>query len=155
MSIDTRDTTQAGVSWLEHQMLEHIKGALRVTVNWNTPHVGNARKRSSIAFAMKSFERHLERLMAIEEEGGYMYMVADAKPNTHERIKELREEHDYFRREVRELQGRLKVLEDWQADELERVCDDIRGLLDDVDHHDQAEVKLLQETLLYDEGGEG
>ncbi|MGI9455552.1 MAG: hemerythrin domain-containing protein [Aeoliella sp.] len=155
MTSDIRDSTQATAIWVEHQMLEHIKNALRVTVSWTAPSIGVARKRSSVSFAMKSFQRHLERLMGIEEEGGYMFMVADAKPNMQHRISRLREEHEAFRREVDDLIQSLDELTEWQEDEFEQICNEIKGLLDHVDKHDQAEVLLLQETLLCDEGGEG
>jgi hypothetical protein len=31
----------------------------------------------------------------------------------------------------------------------------LRALLDDVDVHDEREIELLQEALLFDDGGEG
>jgi hypothetical protein len=31
----------------------------------------------------------------------------------------------------------------------------LRTLLDDVDLHDEREIELLQESLLFDDGGEG
>jgi len=149
------DSAQASASWIEHQMLEHVKNALRVTVSWKAPAVGISRKRSSVAFAMQSFQRHLERLMGIEEEEGYMFMVADVKPNMEERIKGLRDEHDAFRRDVAELVDALEEMGDWQVDHFEQICGDIKSLLNHIDKHDQAEVKLLQESFLCDEGGEG
>jgi hypothetical protein len=39
--------------------------------------------------------------------------------------------------------------------EFEFVCSQISELLDNVDQHDVAEIELLQDTLLHDEGGEG
>ena len=147
--------THVSLSWMEHQMLEHIKSALRVTINWTAPEVSYHRKRSSVAFAMKSFARHMERLMAIEEENGYMKSVADAKPNMQVRVTELRKQHEHFRRATEQLSSQLDELQDWQEGEFERVCEGIRDLLAEVDMHDESEVSLLQETLLSDEGGEG
>ena len=155
MAINAYDVTQANASWMEHQMLEHIKNALRVTLGWAAPAVEIERKRSSVLFAMKSFQRHLDRLMGIEEEGGYLFMVSDTKPNMEEQISRLREEHDAFRREVAQLIVVVSEITDWQEEEFEHACRDIKSLLNHVDKHDQAEITLLQETLLFDEGGEG
>ncbi|MEM9186027.1 MAG: hemerythrin domain-containing protein [Planctomycetota bacterium] len=143
------------VSWVEHQTLEHIKGALRVTVDWRAPAVSQARKKSSIRFALQSFCRHLERLMRIEEEGGYMAVVADQNPCLSHQIRRLAGDHDRFRARVAELTPRLEEVAEWQDDDFDGICEDIKRFLDEVDRHDFAEVELLQETLTLDEGGEG
>lgn len=149
------DPTGASLSWMEHQMLEHIKSALRVTIDWSAPDVSYHRKRSSVAFAMKSFARHMQRLMAIEEEDGYMKAVADAKPNMQGKVSGLRNQHEHFRNMINQLSGQLEELQDWQETQFEKVCQGIRQLLTEVDQHDQSEIRLIQETLLSDEGGEG
>lgn len=151
----TLQDSSSSVSWIEHQMLEHVKGALRVTVDWQAPAVSQARKKSSIRFSLQSFCRHLERLMKIEEEDGYMTVVAEAKPFLQDKIARLASDHDRFRNAVKELVPRLEAVGDWQEDEFEEICHEIKELLNDVDRHDKEEVDLLQETLAYDEGGEG
>lgn len=145
----------ASVSWIEHQTLEHIKGALRVTVDWQAPSVSQARKKSSIRFALQSFCRHLERLMKIEEEDGYLDVVAEENPCLSHRISQLAEDHKHFRQRLKELVPRLAEVPDWQDEEFEGVCDEIKSFLDEVDRHDHDEVRLLQETMTMDEGGEG
>lgn len=145
----------ASVCWIEHQMLEHIKGALRVTIDWRAPAVSMPRKRSSVSFTLQSFKRHLERLMSIEEEDGYLQDVAEEKPYLYDRVERLASEHRQFRARVRSLAPLLDELSDWQEDEFHEVCGEIAQLLDDIDHHDQEEVRLLQETMMMDDGGEG
>lgn len=151
----TLNDSVASVSWVEHQTLEHIKKALRVTLAWDAPAVSMERKRSSVQFTLQSFCRHLERLMNIEETDGYLDRVAEDKPNLHCRIERLSRDHEYFRQRVHELPPALDHLHEWENNEFEDACQQIRRLLDDVDRHDQDEVKLLQEALSYDEGGEG
>jgi hypothetical protein len=73
-------SSTASIACMEHQILEHVKQALRVTINWEAPVVSMPRKLSSLQFTIKSFKRHLERVISIEEEGGYMHEVVDAKP---------------------------------------------------------------------------
>lgn len=140
---------------MEHQVLEHIKQALRVTINWQAPVVSMPRKLSSLQFTIKSFQRHLERVISIEEEGGYMTDVVDAKPYFQDRIDQLVHDHARFRDRLRRLIPELNDIKEWEEPRFNQVCDELRTLLDDVDQHDVREVEMLQESLLMDDGGEG
>jgi hypothetical protein len=151
--IDTR--SQANVAWMEHQILDHVKQALRVTLDWQVPAVGLPRKLSSVQFTLKSFQRHLERLMDIEELDGYMVVVAETKPHLAVRVERLAHDHDQFRCEIRHLLPEIESLSEYESEEFERICEEITELLACVDRHDEKEIELLQETLLFDEGGEG
>ena len=52
---------------VEHQILDHVKSALRVTLDWQVPNIGVTRKLSSMKFALESFQRHFGRLISMEE----------------------------------------------------------------------------------------
>lgn len=151
-----RQTTEsaAGASWLEHQILQHVKDALRVTIDWQAPAVSLPRKISSVRFTLKSFNRHIERLMALEEEGGYLSSVLEEKPYLQDRVDQLAFDHGRLRAKIRRIAPMLDELQEWQEADFERACEEIRKLLQDVDRHDAAEIDLLQE-LCFDEGGEG
>ena len=151
--IDTR--SQANVAWMEHQILDHVKQALRVTLGWQVPAVGLPRKLSSVQFTLKSFQRHLQRLMDIEEQEGYMVLVAETKPHLAVRVERLEHDHQQFRREMEHLLPEVDALTDYESEAFERKCEEIYALLDSIDRHDAEEIELLQETLLFDEGGEG
>lgn len=140
---------------MEHQILEHIKQALRVTLNWHAPDVSMPRKLSSLQFTIKSFQRHLERVMNLEEEGGYMSEVVDAKPYLEERISFLAGDHKRFRDRLRDLLPALNDIREWEQPRFVEVCSDLSALLDEVDHHDKREVELLYESAIIDDGGEG
>jgi hypothetical protein len=140
---------------MEHAVLEHIKQAMRVTLDWQAPEVSLPRKISSLQFTIKSLQRHLERVMSIEEEGGYMAVVQDAKPHMQDRLASLAGDHQSFRRRLRELLPKLDSLTDWQESNFNEACDELRRLLDDIDRHDKQEVELLQQSLWDEEGGEG
>ncbi|MEN1679644.1 MAG: hypothetical protein AAGJ46_08625 [Planctomycetota bacterium] len=154
MVVSQADST-ASVGWIEHQTLEHIKGALRVTVDARGPQLSQSRRAASICFVLQSFCRHLERLMRIEEEDGYMADVAEVNPCLSQRIRALALDHHDFRERVRELAPRVEAVEHWDEAEFAAVCEEIRDFLDRLDHHDEAEIRLLQEALTMDEGGEG
>jgi len=151
--IDTR--SEGNAAWMEHQILDHVKQALRVTLKWQVPSVGMPRKLSSVRFTLKSFFRHLERLMNLEERDGYMVVVAELKPNMQHRIKRLEHDHAQFRQWAEQLLAEVDEISEYQCDQFNQACQKIADLLSSVDQHDREEIQLLQETLLCDEGGEG
>ncbi|MCO6045415.1 hypothetical protein NG895_16010 [Aeoliella sp. ICT_H6.2] len=148
----TYDVSHASQSWMEHEALEHVKRALRVTTSWQSPAISYQRKRQSVEFALESFTRHLERLMDIEEQDGYLRMVVESKPSKAKQIAKLRDEHQMFRDRTGELLDAISDLGEWEAIEFERICAEIGQLLDDIDRHDRAEINLLQDAMLLDEG---
>ena len=152
-STDVRAIAQA--SQLEHQILDHVKQALRITLDWKAPSFGLPRKMSSVQFTMKSFSRHLLRMLELEERDGYLAVVLEEKPNLDTRIKRLQREHREFRQQLTEMSPTIASLTALPEDEFEFVCTQIAELLDRVDQHDVAEIELLQDTLMHDEGGEG
>jgi hypothetical protein len=140
---------------LEHQVFEHIKQALLVTLNWHAPVVGLPRKLSSLQFTIKSFQRHFERVLSIEEDGGYMADAMDSKPYFQDRVDQLAQDHARFRERLRKLIPELNDTKEWEEPRFERICDELRTLIADLERHNKREIELLQESALVDEGGEG
>jgi hypothetical protein len=140
---------------MEHHVLHHIKQALRVTLDWQAPAVSMPRKLASLQFTIKSLKRHLERMISLEEEGGYMADVSDARPYFQDRIDILSADHARFRTRLQQLIGQLNDLNEWEEPRFDRLCAELSTLLDDIDRHDAQEIELLQEALLSDDGGEG
>jgi hemerythrin-like domain-containing protein len=151
--IDTR--SEGNAAWMEHQILDHVKQALRVTLNWQTPSVGMPRKLSSVRFTLQSFLRHLERLMNLEEQDGYMEVVSELKPNMQNRIERLEQDHDQFRKRSEQLLHKMEEISEYDCAQFDQACGMVVEFLAQVDQHDKKEIQLLQETLLCDEGGEG
>lgn len=147
--------SQANAACLEHEILNHVKQALRVTLGWKVPPEGISRKLSSVQFTLKSFQRHLERLMNIEEQDGYMAFVGEIKPNMHFRVDKLEHDHGRFRRAMNTLLPKVDTLSEYNDEEIATVCEEIYALLERVDHHDKEEIALLQDSMWLDEGGEG
>lgn len=152
-SLELRAHAQA--AWMEHQILSHLKQALRVTLNWKAPSVSMPRKMSSVQFTMKSFQRHLVRMMDLEEQDGYMTAVVERSPNSSPRIQRLEREHAEFREQLEDLTPDVSALTAFDEDRFEATCARISELLNRVDMHDVNEIELLQETMLCDDGGEG
>lgn len=145
----------ASTACMEHQIFEHIKQALLVTLNWQAPSVSMPRKLSSLQFTIKSFQRHFDRVVSIEDEGGYMTDVLEYKPYLEERIGQLARDHVRFRDRLRQLIPELNDIKDWELPRFEQVGNTLRDLIADIDRHNAAEVELLQESMLVDDGGEG
>jgi hypothetical protein len=147
--------TSGSTACMEHQVFEHIKQALLVTLNWQAPVVSMPRKLSSLQFTIKSFQRHFERVISIESEGGYMAGVVDSKPYMQDRIDLLARDHARFRERLKNLIPELNDIKEWEEPRFNQACDNLRALIADVDRHNEQEVELLQESMLVDDGGEG
>jgi hypothetical protein len=93
--------------------------------------------------------------MSIEEEGGYMSGVVDEKPYLQDRIQSLAGDHARFRARLRRLLPELNSISEWEQPRFEEAMEELRALLDEVDHHDEREISLLQESMAIDDGGEG
>src|SRR5215475_11567367 len=117
-----RDSS-ASTACMEHQIFEHVKQALLVTLNWHAPEISMPRKLSSLQFTIKSFQRHLERVMNLEEEGGYMSEVVDEKPYLQNRISFLAGDHTRFRNRLRLLLPELNAICEWDQPRFVEVCD--------------------------------
>ena len=140
---------------MEHQVFDHIKQALLVTLNWDAPTVSMPRKLSSLQFTIKSFQRHFARIVSIEEEGGYMREAMDSKPHLQDRVERLSGDHARFRDRLRKLIPQLNETKEWEEPQFVQICEELRELIADLDRHNEREIELLQESTLVDDGGEG
>lgn len=145
----------AAASCMEHKILDHVKSALRITLDWKAPSIALPRKMSSVQFTAKSFMRHLQRMMELEEQDGYMAVVREQKPHLEHKVCKLERQHAQFRRMIDDLTPEVASLTALPEDQFEFICSRVVELLDQVDEHDVEEIELLQETMLCDEGGEG
>jgi len=140
---------------MEHQIFDHIKQALLVTLNWQAPVIGIPRKLSSLQFTIKSFQRHLDRIISIEEEGGYMVDAMDSKPYLQDRVEQLQTEHSRFRERLRKMIPELNDTKEWDEARFNRICADLRSFVEDLDRHNEREIEVIQESICVEEGGEG
>jgi hypothetical protein len=138
---------------IEHEMLGHLIGGLRVTAGWQVPGPDAPRKLSTLRFLAQSFQRHLERLLALEEDDGYMGLALSSSPQLARATAALKAEHDRFRAEARRAVLRLESLPAEAA--LGGACDELLALLADVEAHSRKEIELIQEAFGRDGGGEG
>ncbi len=140
---------------IEHEALRHIIGALRTVLDWKPSTDDPSRKLSSLRFIAQSFQRHLERLMALKEQDGYMTDAVAEKPNLAEKVKALLEDHDRFEEEMHRLVLKLEHVSPTDKPKFDAVCRDLEELLVKLDDHHRREAELMQEAYLRDEGGHG
>jgi hemerythrin-like domain-containing protein len=139
---------------VEQELLRHIMEGLRISAGWQVQGGNATRKLSTLQFVVQSFQRHLERLLALEEHDGYMDMVVSCAPTLGRATDALRREHDQFRTAARQFVSRLERITPTETAALDAYCNDLLALLDRIEAHNRKEVSLLQEALR-DEGGEG
>lgn len=140
---------------IEHEMLKHIAAALRATMQWKLTGEDVSRKLGSLRFISQSFQRHLEHVMALEEYDGYMNIVIESYPEFTDRTKKLRAEHDRFREQLGRVNYRLERMSGTDLDAFNDNCQQLNGLLEEINDHNQRETALIQEAFLEDVGGEG
>jgi hypothetical protein len=140
---------------IEHGLLGHLVDGLRAALDWQTDGDDFGRKLSTLRFIGQSFQRHLERLLALEEYDGYLDDVAAASPRLGRQVDALRAEHDGLREDTRRAVHRLEQVSPSDGAEFAAICDDLAGLRDRVQEHSRQEVVLLQEAFDRDIGGEG
>jgi len=152
-ALDAR--TIAEQTLMEHRTLEYVKQALRVTLQWDVDSVGADRKLSSVRFIAESLQRHLVRLMELEETGGYMQAVVEEKPHLADQIVRLRADHEVFRRESDALLPKHCDGDGLAEEALVQLGDALLRFLDRLDEHDRRETNLIQIAFCEDDGGEG
>lgn len=132
----------------EHEVLARLSDALRTAIRWGQ-HGDLARKLSAVQFLTESFQRHLERMLELEEQGGYLALLTQSHPQLQSRANAFRQEHAQFRETTQRLvQWMSQNHEPAQAD-VESVFNDFTALLEQIDSHNKRELDLLQEVILH------
>jgi hemerythrin-like domain-containing protein len=132
---------------LEHEVVARVSDALRTAIGWSH-HGGVSRKAESVRFLGESFQRHLERMLDLEEHGGYLELLAKSHPQLGGELKRLGQEHEQFRYQIDAALARLEQLSDPNQAELDQVLDELTSLLAQIDSHNKSEMRLLQEVVL-------
>ena len=140
---------------VEQELLRHVMEGLRLSTTWQVRGPDASRKLSTLRFVTGSFQRHLERLLALEEYDGFMDKVLVCAPHLGRATAALRGEHDGFRSEARRVVQQLERLPATDPAALEKVGGELVALLGRIEGHNRREMALLLEAFGRDEGGEG
>lgn len=140
---------------VENGLVKHLTDGLRSTIEWRIQGDNPARKLASLRFIAQSFQRHLEHLMSLEENDGYMDLVRETAPQLSKKVACLEREHDELRNDLRRIMHRLDQVSATEAAQLEEVGDDLLFYIHRLEDHNDREVGILQEAFERDGGGEG
>jgi hypothetical protein len=140
---------------VENCMLKILVEGLRSALAWKVTNAAFSRKLSSVRFITQSFQRHLERLMALKEYDGYMDRLAKKAPQLTRAVGELKQEHEAFRTRIRRILLGLEHVSSTDYATFANLCDELLTLLTNVDEHRKKEANLYHEAFEQDAGGEG
>jgi len=139
---------------VENDMLKLLVEGLRSALAWKVTN-DFSRKLSSVRFITQSFQRHLERLMALQEYDGYMDRLEKKAPQLARAVSDLRQEHETFRTGSRRILHGLEHVSSTDHATFANLCDELLTLLKDLDEHSKKETDLYHEGFEQDAGGEG
>ncbi len=140
---------------VESRALEHVSRALEAALGWSTEGTGLSRKLSSVRFLTESYQRHVERLFALEEIDGFMESVSRLNPELTNQVDKLELEHDRFRTAIRASVVRIDLASPNQLADFDSICAEILTTINQVLEHLRRENELLMESFQRDTGGEG
>jgi hypothetical protein len=140
---------------VELAILLGIEESLRIALQWMTRGRGNSHKLSTLRFHAWSFERHLARIKALADYGGYMHVITDARPQLAGEVATLRNERAELHASLQAIIVRLDHVSRDDAVEFGQVCADLERFLDALRRHGQKESELLQRSFTQGEGGPG
>lgn len=138
----------------ESDAVQNLKAALTAAISWDAKSVGMQRKVQGVRFVIEALERHLRKLMDLEEREGCLAWIGDTKPNLQSLASALCEEHDRFRMRLKEIVPRWESATSMQVEEFNELCDSVRSFLAAVERHECRERDLMYSALCDDEGGE-
>jgi Hemerythrin HHE cation binding domain len=148
-------TDLAQQTLVENGMLMLILEGLRNTLAWKVQDMGFARKLSTLRFITQSLQRHLERVLALEEYGGYMDFVVHESPRLTKLVESLKQDHEQLRKDTRQIVQQFENVSPADGGLFAQTCDGLGSLLTRLAAHNKKEATLMQEAFTRDEGGEG
>jgi hypothetical protein len=140
---------------LESRALDHVAQALTSALDWKVVGDGFVRKLSSVRFFADLYQRHVERLFALGEIGGFMEDVSRLHPELANQVDQLRANHEKFRAAIRESIVRISLASPDKVTEFETICEKLRATVREVIDSLRCESELLVDSLNQDTGGEG
>ncbi len=124
-------------------------------MDWKPGGDDYTRKLSSLRFIAQSFQRHLERTMALKEQNGYMANAVERMPNLATKVQTLLEEHDQFEATMHRLVLQLENLSPTDKAGVDAACRELEELFVKLDEHDRREAKLRKKPSSATSAGKG
>ena len=138
----------------ESRALEHVTRALEIMLGWSVAGDGYTRKLSSVRFFTELYQRHLERLFALEEVDGFMENIVRLRPELANLVNGLKKEHEEIRADIRKSLVRIDLASPQQLTQFDETCGQLRRTINRVLDHLREESDLLVQTFTQETGGE-
>lgn len=137
----------------EHIKLQGIMAELE-QANGQPPAKGGDDWFDTLGKCFFKFRAHMVRRIALEEMGGFLAQVLEAKPNLARDIEHLRREHRDILAQIEEVHQCLKGLDPADLSRLNHARLRIGHALSAVKHHAEHEDLLVSFVFTQDIGGE-
>jgi len=128
---------------VENEALEFVTMALERTIAWPVQGGEFTRKLSSLRFMTESFQRHMERLFALEELDGYMDVVCRLHPEMSGDVDELKNQQEKLRNTIRQLILKLERTPPGDLVVFNAICEELQSLIKWLRQYNQIEKQLL------------
>src|SRR5687767_6846295 len=113
----------------EHEVLARLSDALRTAIRWGQ-HGDLRRKLTAVQFLTESFQRHLDRMLELEEQGGYLGLLRRSHPELQSRADAFAQEHEQFRATTGNLLRRMCQSAEPMQPDVEAIFSDLTALLE-------------------------
>jgi hypothetical protein len=124
----------------EHEVLAHITSEIRTAIA--------ARSLPRLHAVTLRFHERLNRMLALEEEHGYMSGALESHPGLRDEIELLQREHNCFRMALSRILTRWPRAAETDGATIRKVSHDLLTLLEKLDEHTTREIHLLERALL-------
>jgi hypothetical protein len=141
---------------IEENILAHVRDALEVAVSAPIVRTTAVQWLERFCFLGNSFQRHLRRLFAIEEEGGYMdFIISCPQPTLGNQADSLHTDHQDLPTELESILADAADIDPSDLDGLRNLRERLEGFLERLSSHHRREHDLWLDAFLVDIGGEG
>jgi hemerythrin len=131
----------------EHQAINQTIDRLKTSI-----HCEDGRTSQKELLAIVSELRGLlQSHFATEEDGGFMAPVLEERPQAETTINALKKEHEEILDEIDSIEQTL-ASQSASAEKMEGVCETIKNLIEQLQHHERTEDELIQTAYTQDIG---
>ncbi len=130
----------------EHEMLASITSELRTAIF--------SRNVDRLRTMTLAFQDHLHRMLSFEEQGGFISIVLESRPDFRDDVDLLLREHDCFRMSAKRILARLPGSLATDDAAIRKTSRDLLMLLEKLDEHNTREVDLLASAVVGDEASD-
>ena len=146
-------TTTDLARWMrdQHDRVDHLVDRLTERVAF-VPRANREPWLKALVAEFEEFRANLEKHFALEEKGGYLASVLQARPGAHEEVDHLLAEHREISRLLTAIFEEVSSLHPSTPLHIRDMCCRVRNLIEVLDRHESHENMLVSYTITRDIG---